>query len=121
MSVDQLKDFIARGGFDYIFDAPMKNYTTLKIGGSADIIVQPRSAQELVQLVSKAKEYSVPVYFMGNGSNILVKDKGVRGMIVRFGANMSSTKVEGNGDFRRRGHQYGTVGFHCCREFPYRV
>ena len=96
MSVDQLKDFIARGGFDYIFDAPMKNYTTLKIGGSADIIVQPRSAQELVQLVSKAKEYSVPVYFMGNGSNILVKDKGVRGMIVRFGANMSSTKVEGN-------------------------
>ncbi len=96
MSVDQLKEFIAHNGFDYIFDVPMKNYTTLKIGGKADIIVQPRSADELEQLILKAKQYTSPIYFMGNGSNILVKDNGVRGMIIKFGANMASTEIDGN-------------------------
>lgn len=96
MSVEQLKEFIAQGGFDYIFDAPMKNYTTLKIGGCADILVQPRSAKELTILIAKAKALEIPVYFMGNGSNILVKDNGVRGMVVKFGANMAQTTIEGN-------------------------
>ncbi len=95
MSVSELKSYIAANGFDYIFDAPMSAYTTLKIGGCADILVQPKSHMEIVALITRAKEESVPVYFIGNGSNILVRDKGIRGLVIKFGNNMSQTAIEG--------------------------
>ncbi len=90
------KDFIAKGGFDYILDAPMCEYTTLKIGGNADILVQPRSVEELLALIKGANEHDVPVTFIGNGSNLLVRDGGIRGVVIRFGQNMSDTKIDGN-------------------------
>ncbi len=89
-------DFINNGGFDYILNAPMCEYTTLKIGGSADILVQPRSVDELLSLIKAAKEYNVPVTFIGNGSNLLVRDGGIRGVVIKFGQNMAKTSVKDN-------------------------
>ena len=89
-------DFINNGGFDYILNAPMCEYTTLKIGGSADILVQPRSVKELLSLIKAAKEYNVPVTFIGNGSNLLVRDGGIRGVVIKFGQNMAKTSVKDN-------------------------
>lgn len=89
-------DFINNGGFDYIINAPMCEYTTLKIGGSADILVQPRSVDELLSLINAAKEYNVPVTFIGNGSNLLVRDGGIRGVVIKFGQNMAKTSVKDN-------------------------
>lgn len=96
MSVCNFKAYIAQKGFQYIFDAPMNEYTTLKIGGKADILAEPRSIDELVDLIKTAKSESVPVTFIGNGSNLLVLDGGIRGLVIKFGNNMSSTKVEDN-------------------------
>lgn len=90
------KEFIVGGGYDYMFDVPMCDYTTLKIGGKADILVQPRSVEELQAIIKAAGEYKVPITFMGNGSNLLVLDGGIRGVVIKFGQNMSKTKVEGN-------------------------
>ncbi len=95
MSVDSMKQFITQGDFDYIFDAPMCDYTTLKIGGKADILVQPRSIEELTLIISKAKENNIDAFFIGNGSNLLVRDKGIRGIVVKFGSNFAKTTVEG--------------------------
>ncbi len=96
MSVPKLKSFIADSGFDYIFDAPMCTYTTLKIGGCADILVQPRSHEEILALTARAKAEDVPVHFIGNGSNILVRDKGIRGLVIKFGSNMAATQIDGD-------------------------
>ncbi len=96
MSISQFKDYIINGGFDYIFDAPMDKFTTLHIGGNADILVQPSNVEQLVQLISVAKNFNAPVTFIGNGSNLLVCDKGIRGAVIKFGCNFSQASVDGN-------------------------
>lgn len=77
-------------------DAPMKNYTTFKIGGPADLLIQPSSEDELKNVMAYLREESVPVTVLGNGSNVLVKDGGIRGVTVRIGKNMSRVEVQGN-------------------------
>ena len=96
MSVNKIKDCFTREGFECIFDAPMDKFTTLKIGGKADVMVMPASVDELKKIISLTRENDVPVCFMGNGSNLLVSDKGIRGVVVRLGSNMASTRVSGN-------------------------
>ncbi len=63
-------------------DEPMKNHTSLKVGGNADFFACPLSVDELKQLVSGAEKYNVPVTFIGSGTNILVKDNGIRGLVI---------------------------------------
>ena len=96
MSICNFTEFVAKGGFDYIIDAPMHEFTTLKIGGKADILIQPRSVDELLEIIKGAKENDVAITFIGNGSNLLVLDGGIRGAVIKFGQNMSSTEVDGN-------------------------
>lgn len=96
MSVDNYITYITQKGFDYKLNAPMQEYTTLKIGGNADILVEPRNTDELVDLIKKAREENVPVTFVGNGSNLLVLDGGIRGAVIKFGVNFSKTTVKDN-------------------------
>ncbi len=96
MSVCNFKAYIAQSGFDYKFDAPMNEYTTFKIGGKADILVEPRSVEELTDIIAVAKNEGVEITFMGNGSNLLVLDGGIRGVVIKFGLNMSKTVVDGD-------------------------
>lgn len=95
MSICKFTEFVAESGFDYILNAPMNEYTTLKIGGNADILIQPKTVEELLRMTDKAKEYNVPVTFIGNGSNLLVLDGGIRGAVIKFGQNMARTEVDG--------------------------
>ena len=74
---------------------PMRQHTTFRIGGEADIFVSPK-AQELAQLLAMAKEEQLPVTVIGNGSNLLVGDQGVRGMVIEIGSGMADIRVEGN-------------------------
>lgn len=96
MSICSFTEFVANSGFDYIINAPMDEFTTLKIGGKADILIQPRSVDELLKIIKGAKENDVPITFIGNGSNLLVLDGGIRGGVIKFGQNMSDTQVDGN-------------------------
>lgn len=96
MSVDNFKTYISQMGFEYKLNAQMQEYTTLKIGGKADILVEPRNTEELVDLIKKAKEENIPVTFIGNGSNLLVLDGGIRGVVIKFGNNFADTVVEDN-------------------------
>ncbi len=96
MSICEFTQFIKENGFDYIVDAPMNEYTTFKIGGKADILIQPESVDQLVTVIKSAKEYGIPITFIGNGSNLLVLDGGIRGAVIKFGQNMSETVVDGD-------------------------
>jgi UDP-N-acetylmuramate dehydrogenase len=68
-------------------DEPLARYTTFKVGGPADYFFEARSSEDLANAVSAARNLNVPVYILGGGSNILIGDKGIRGLVVR---NLSS-------------------------------
>ena len=67
-------------------DEPMKNHTSFKIGGNADCFVECGTAEELKMVVDAAREQGVPYFVLGKGSNLLVSDKGVRGVVISLGA-----------------------------------
>lgn len=79
----------------YKFDEPMSRLTSFKIGGPADLLVEPETPEELAGIVEYCLEYDIPWIFLGRGSNLLVRDKGVRGVAIRLGKGFCYTKVEG--------------------------
>lgn len=73
----------------------MKKHTTFRIGGPADYYIIPRSAEETARVLVACKEWKVPFYILGNGSNLLVGDGGYRGAIIQIFKNLSDISVEG--------------------------
>ena len=63
-------------------DEPMSAHTTFKVGGAADIFAEPKGTEELQGIIKICQENKIPYFILGNGSNLLVKDKGVRGVVV---------------------------------------
>lgn len=84
------------GASQVLIDEPLAHHTTFKIGGPADAILLPRTNEQVAWVVKTCKQLSLPLRFMGLGSNILASDDGVRGVIVKLAENLSSIKVEGN-------------------------
>jgi len=76
-------------------DEPMKKHTTFHIGGNADYFVMPNKASEVAEVVKLCKEEGIPYYVLGNGSNLLVSDKGYRGVIIQIYKEMNDIRVEG--------------------------
>ena len=78
-----------------LIDEPMKKHTTFRVGGNADYFVMPRTTQEVQQVVALCKNENLPYYILGNGSNLLVGDKGYRGVIIQIYKEMNEITVEG--------------------------
>lgn len=76
-------------------DEPMSRHTTFRIGGNADYFVKPGNADEVAAVIAVCREYSIPYFILGNGSNLLVSDDGYRGMIINIMDNMDSVTVDG--------------------------
>ena len=74
---------------------PMKKHTTFRVGGPADLYVCPKK-QELPVILGLAKKKGLAVTVIGNGSNLLVGDKGIRGLVIEVGAQMNAVEVQGN-------------------------
>lgn len=68
------------------FDEPLARRTTLRVGGPADIFAEPASEQDLASLLTWCREREVPMILLGRGSNLLIRDKGFRGMVIHLGA-----------------------------------
>lgn len=71
-------------GEQFIFNAPMTEHTTFKIGGAADVLILPSNVQEVAQIFKLIDEFKMPCTILGNGSNVLVLDNGIRGAVVKF-------------------------------------
>ncbi|WP_300347760.1 UDP-N-acetylmuramate dehydrogenase [Clostridium sp.] len=69
---------------DIIMDSPMREHIYFKVGGPADILVTPVTEEQVVKTLKLCKENNVPYFILGNGSNILVKDGGVSGVVIKF-------------------------------------
>lgn len=76
-------------------DEPMKNHTSFKVGGPADILATPNSKEELVKLISLCNENKIPYFIIGNGTNLLVKDGGIRGVVIKLN-KLNHIRVDGN-------------------------
>lgn len=86
---------------DRVFkDEPMSKHTTFRIGGPADYLVLP-TAEEIISILTLANDYEVPVTVIGNGSNLLVGDKGIRGVVLEISKAIDFIKIE---------EKYVTVG-----------
>lgn len=77
-------------------NAPMAQYTTFRVGGPADILVSPGSKDEVRTLFAAIQAEQVPCTILGNGSNVLVLDKGIRGVVLKLGNALKSLCIEGN-------------------------
>lgn len=75
-------------------EEPMSKHTTFRIGGAAEVFAAP-DARELPQLLAMAKGADVPVTVIGNGSNLLVGDRGIAGLVIEIGERMSEVRIEG--------------------------
>ncbi|HOM01652.1 MAG TPA: UDP-N-acetylmuramate dehydrogenase [Acetivibrio sp.] len=75
-------------------DEPMKNHTSFKVGGPADIFVTPISFLQLSQIIKFCKSENVPVFVMGNGTNLIVRDKGIRGVVIKIYDNLNEFTVK---------------------------
>lgn len=81
-----------------ILDAEMKDYVHFRVGGPADILLIPENKEQVVRTITICKEKNIPFYVVGNGSNLLVKDGGVRGVVIKLkninGINVYENIVE---------------------------
>ena len=82
--------------FNALVNEPMSAHTTLKLGGPADYMVFPRDGEEIAAMFREAAENGVPVTVIGHGSNLLVLDGGIRGLVICIGKNMRKITREGN-------------------------
>lgn len=76
-------------------DEPMKNHTTFKVGGKADFLVFPETEEQIVKTLEIAKQNEISFIVLGNGSNVLVSDKGIRGIVICT-VNMKKIEVDAN-------------------------
>ncbi|GAW92142.1 UDP-N-acetylmuramate dehydrogenase [Calderihabitans maritimus] len=79
---------------EVIANAPLKDHTTWRIGGPADLLVLPRSWEDIKTCFSWAGQYEIPVTVIGNGSNILVLDQGIRGLVIKTSAHFNNIEVK---------------------------
>ncbi len=89
----KLQDIV--GSDNIVSDEPMRKHTTFRIGGNADIFVRPESEEQIAEILRLCREQDVPYFILGNGSNLLVGDRGFRGVVINIMDNMNDIKVDG--------------------------
>ncbi|MBS3907542.1 MAG: UDP-N-acetylmuramate dehydrogenase [Syntrophaceae bacterium] len=78
-----------------LFDAPMKKYTSLKVGGPADCLLFPENMKELGKVILHARRKRIPVFILGKGTNLIVRDRGIRGWVVSLTQGMKKVRMDG--------------------------
>ncbi len=85
--------YAKRLGAEVEFDVPMKKHTTFKCGGNAILMITPDSVSCLVEILDYCRKYSVEPIVLGNGSNILVADSGIHGIVIKIGNDISKIEL----------------------------
>lgn len=90
---EQLKTVVKNG--EVKLQEPMKLHTTFRVGGNAEYFVEP-TMDEICPLISLLKKEDLAYTLIGNGSNLLVSDEGISGVVISFGTQMAEVEVTGN-------------------------
>lgn len=87
-------DYCKKQNIEYLLDEPMKNHTSFKIGGPCDLLVNINSIEELKNITKECKDNDVNFMILGNGSNMLVHDKGIEGVVIKLGGEFLDIKLD---------------------------
>ena len=98
------------------FDASMAELTTFRIGGPADVLVEPRTAGEARVVLEACRRLGVAVRVMGLGSDVLVADEGLRCVVVRIAESLSQVEVDGERMHVEAGASNADVARRACEE-----
>lgn len=108
-------------------DEPMSRHITFRVGGPADILLTP-DVKQIAEVLAILRRYSVPVTIIGNGSNLLVGDGGIRGAVVEIGRQMQTITVDGEvmtagagallGKVAQEAYQHGLSGLEFAAGIP---
>ena len=79
-----------------LFDAPMRQFTSIKVGGPADSLLFPKDVVELRKAVRYAKRKEIPILILGKGTNLVVRDKGLRGWVISLTQGMKKVQLDGD-------------------------
>lgn len=91
-----IQQLLAAGIGEAVPNAPLAEHTTWKIGGPADLLVVPNGKEQLAQTLRILRENELPFLTIGRGSNMLVSDKGIRGVVIKLGKGMSEFRFDGS-------------------------
>ena len=98
-----------------LFKEPLDKYTTFRIGGEADCMIEIKSVHQLMPLLHYFSKIELPYFVMGNGSNLLVSDKGYSGIILRIARGISRIHVAGNHIYAEAGASLAQVARVACQ------
>ncbi len=91
------------------WEEAMSNHTSFRIGGPADLLFIPETVRDIKRMLAFCKDHNVPFYIMGNGSNLLVGDKGFRGVVIQISRNMNQVTISGTEVFAQAGVLLSTL------------
>ncbi len=94
MNIDIIKNECKKQGINRIikYNEPLKSHTSLRIGGPADFFCCPANIEDLKKVVSISQEHNIPFWVIGNGTNLLILDSGIRGLVINL--NKGFKKIE---------------------------
>ena len=72
---------------------PLSRYTSLRVGGPADIMIYPSDLTEIQTVIQFSQTYAIPYFIMGRGTNLLIKDGGIRGITIRLSLGFKRIKI----------------------------
>jgi UDP-N-acetylmuramate dehydrogenase len=78
-----------------LFDAPMRKFTSMQVGGPADSLLYPKNVDELRKVVRYARSRKIPFLILGRGTNLVVRDRGVRGWVISLTQGMKRIQMDG--------------------------
>ena len=93
---EQLKRLMQADVGTCVFDAPLAEHASWQIGGPADLLVEPHSVDQVAAVVRFANSHHIPLVVIGQGTNLLFDDAGLRGIVLKLGHNFSKIVVKGN-------------------------
>lgn len=94
MQSSPFEDVFAGAAPVVLLDEPLSKHTTWRIGGPADVLVIPHTVAQVQEVVARAVRHGIPWFVLGRGSNLLVRDGGLRGLVIKLGDDFSAVSVE---------------------------
>lgn len=93
--MNNIVEFLDSRNIEYLKDVSMKKYTSFKIGGNAEILCIVKNIDELSALLSFLYERKIKPFILGNGSNLLVSDSGIKGIVIKLEGDFESISIDG--------------------------
>lgn len=95
LDYSEIEQLALKHGAEFRRNEPLSKYTSFRIGGNADAVIKPNSAECAAETINYCRENGVPYYLLGRGSNVLISDKGLRGLVIIISDAFSGISADG--------------------------